>query len=341
MNIFYSDIHKRHDFRSSLKDKEKPSPFIEIPTRISSILATLKGKPWCCLSDPDDFGLEPILSIHSVDYLDYLENAYHNWKEPISDGGIAYIPYKPGFDHKDKPFNNIPDQDGFFMTDMNVPVNGSTFEAAIAAVNCALSSANSLLTGERVSFGLCRPPGHHSGSTICGGFCSLNNAAISAHWLSKYGKVAILDVDYHAGNGTESIFYERNDVLTISLHANPAWEYPRYAGYAHEEGSGKGKGFHRNYPLPPLTDIVLYSHFLDQALELIDAFEPMFLIVSAGFDTYEDDPLGNFSITRKGFQKIGKQIASLNIPTGILLEGGYHIEALGRNVASFLEPFII
>ena len=339
MNIYYSDIHKKHDFRSNSNDEKEQELYYEVPDRIDSILDALEDESWSNITAPDDFGLEPIKKIHTVEYLDYLKSAYHDWMDQSEKTGVAYIPYKPGFNKSDLPYDDIPDKDGFFMTDMNVEVNESTYLAAIASANSALSTATSLLNGEKSAFGLCRPPGHHSGASICGGFCFLNNAAIAANWLSVHGKVAILDIDYHAGNGTQSLFYERSDVLTISLHADPSWEYPRYAGYAQETGVGKGKGFHRNFPLPPQTDEALYLHHLSEAIELIHAFSPEFLIVSAGFDTFEDDPLGTFQITRNGFQSIGQEICSMRLPTGIVLEGGYQIEELGRNVVAFLEPF--
>ena len=171
------------------------------------------------------------------------------------------------------------------------------------------------------------------------GYCFLNNAAIAANWLSQEGKIAILDVDFHAGNGTQEIFYERSDVLTISLHADPAREYPRYAGFADQTGSGEGRGFHKNFPLPAGIDDFQYLQVLDEALGLIQAFEPAYLVVSAGMDIYEADLLGDFKITRSGISDIGELIAGLGLPTLVVMEGGYHVPSLGENFATLLTPF--
>jgi acetoin utilization deacetylase AcuC-like enzyme len=285
--------------------------------------------------------MQPILQVHTIRYLDYLEHAYDNWKNYSIEDGLAYIPYTPGFNPASAgKFDKIPDQDGFFMTDMYVPVNAYTYLAAISSAQCALSAAQAVTTHECSTFALCRPPGHHSGPEICGGFCYLNNAAIAAQWLSGLGKVAILDIDFHAGNGTQAIFYERPDVLTISLHADPARQYPTYAGYAHEIGSGSGTGFHQNYPLPVKTGDDLYRQVLTQALELVSKYTPDFLVVSAGLDAYAGDPLGDFEITRNGFGSFGQMIASLHLPTALVLEGGYKTDELGKNVIALLQPFV-
>ena len=339
MQIYSSDKHKKHAF--GLPDS-RPVDYdsnYEHPGRIDSILNALNLTNWAAILPPNDFGLDPILQVHPTRYLDYFKDAYNQWKEFSMEKDMAFIPYKPGFKPASTRFDKVPDQDGFFMTDMFVPVNLHTYPAAIAAVNCALSASQTIATKKGVAFALCRPPGHHAGPEICGGFCYLNNAAIAAHWLSSQGKTAILDIDYHAGNGTQTIFYERADVLTISLHADPAWEYPSFAGFAHETGSGAGKGFHHNIPLPHQTDDVLYLETLDKALQIIDANSPNFLVVSAGFDTCNGDPLGDFAISRNGFSCIGEAISTLQIPTAILLEGGYKTDELGDNVVAFLEPF--
>lgn len=340
MKIFSSTIHNQHTLSIPEFAPGDDEIYFEIPQRVHSIIASLKSVDWAELVSPFDFGEEPIIQIHTIEYLDYLKHAFDEWKIFSNDIGVAYIPYKPGFHPEATGFIEIPDQDGFFMTDMNVPINAYTFNAAITSAHCALSAAQSVTLNNGTSFAICRPPGHHSGSEICGGFCYLNNAAIAAQWLSKLGKVAILDIDYHAGNGTQAIFYERSDVLTISLHADPSWEYPSFAGYANEIGAGSGIGYHRNFPLPHQTDDTQYLPVLGQALDLIGKFSPDYLVVSAGFDTYFGDPLGDFKISREGYSKFGKMISNLNIPTTIILEGGYNIDELGNNVVAFLTPFV-
>ncbi len=237
---------------------------------------------------------------------------------------------------------------GFFLLDLSVPVVEGTYQAALASAHCALSAAEfisptatppSSFIFPPSSFALCRPPGHHAGREIAGGYCFLNNAAIAAQRLTQFGKVAILDVDYHAGNGTQDIFYSRADALTISIHADPSFEYPYYAGYAQETGAGEGLGFHHNFPLPAGTDDATYLASLDHALEKITAFTPSSLVVSVGMDIYEEDPLGSFKISREGIGEIGRRIAGLQLPAAIVMEGGYNTDALGENIVAFLGNF--
>jgi acetoin utilization deacetylase AcuC-like enzyme len=186
---------------------------------------------------------------------------------------------------------------------------------------------------------LCRPPGHHAGKDYAGGYCFINNASVAANWLSSRGHVAMLDVDYHAGNGTQDIFYSRDDVLTISIHADPDFEYPSYIGYANERGQGRGFGFHQNFPLPKGADDAAYLDIMEKAIELIRGFKPAYLVVSAGMDIYADDPLGTIKVSTDGIGKIGGRIAALELPTVIVMEGGYANEALGRNILTFLSAF--
>jgi acetoin utilization deacetylase AcuC-like enzyme len=223
--------------------------------------------------------------------------------------------------------------------DLSACIVEGTYQAAIASANCALSAAEAMINGKRSAFALCRPPGHHAGKDYAGGYCFINNASVAANWLSMKGKVALLDVDYHCGNGTQDIFYERADVLTISLHADPNFEYPYYAGYANEAGTGAGLGFHKNIPLEKGTDDARYLQALEEALMLIRKFEPNYLVVSAGMDIYADDPLGTIKVSTEGIGEIGKRISALGLPTVIMMEGGYNNEALGRNIVRFLGEF--
>ncbi len=340
MKIYFSNAHNEHSFGHPSFSPDVDNVYFEIPQRVHSILVSLKTVDWAEINSPVDFGEETILEIHPSHYLDYLKHAYDEWNFLSTKAGMAFIPYTPGFDPQTVGSVEIPDQDGFFMTDMNVPINAYTFSAALTSAHSALSAAQTVSLNAGSSFAISRPPGHHAGPEMCGGFCYLNNAAISAQWLSKRGKVAILDIDYHAGNGTQAIFYNRADVLTISLHADPSWEYPLYCGFAHEIGAGAGEGFHRNFPLPHQTGDDRYRQVLGQALELVSNFSPDFLVVSAGFDTCAGDPLGDFTITRDGYSIFGKMIAELSLPTTIILEGGYKIDELGDNVVAFLKPFV-
>ena len=223
--------------------------------------------------------------------------------------------------------------------DLSACIVEGTYQAALASANCALSAAETVMNGARAAFALCRPPGHHAGKDYAGGYCFINNASVAANWLSSKEKVALLDIDYHCGNGTQDIFYERDDVLTISIHADPNFEYPHYAGYANETGTGVGLGFHKNFPLERSTDDALYLSALEEALRLIRKFEPKYLVVSAGMDIYADDPLGTIKVTTEGIGEIGKRVSALGLPTIIVMEGGYNNDALGRNIVSFLGEF--
>ena len=341
MKVFHSETHQKHRIPMPRLASGDSDAYLESPERVATILAALKKTPWAEITPPQDLGLEAILAVHTPAYLDYLQNAFSLWKDHVNEDGQVSIPYRAGIDVVTARSGSIPDQDGFFMTDLNVPICAGTYEATISSAYCGLSAAREVASLSPTALGLCRPPGHHAGREICGGFCYLNNAAIAAQWLVRFGKVAILDIDYHAGNGTQSIFYDRPEVFTVSLHADPARAYPNFAGYAQETGSGPGSGFHRNFPLPSGTDDDLYCQVLDQALALVDGFSPKFLVLSAGLDTSIHDPLSDLKITRNGFFRIGQMIADLKIRTAILLEGGYNTDQLGNNLVALLDPFTL
>lgn len=226
------------------------------------------------------------------------------------------------------------------MMDLSACIVSASYAAALSSANCAVSAADDVLKNSRTAFALCRPPGHHAGKDFAGGYCFINNAAVAAHSLSRHGKVALLDIDYHAGNGTQDIFFERADVLTISIHADPDFEYPHFSGFADETGAGSGLGFHKNFPLPAGTNEGQYLDRLEAAVAMIREFGPAALVVSLGVDTFAGDPLGTFELTRSSFEKIGKRIAELSLPTAIIMEGGYANEHLGENVVTVLEAFI-
>lgn len=340
MQIFYSETHKLHNPPFELFDGGQHMPYLESPERAERILSALRELDWIEILEPEDFGLDPILAVHDADYVDFLRTAYEEWIQ-VKTGyeKIALLPatFPPrGWSHRPK---SILGRAGYHMFDLSAPIMQGTYKAALGSANCALSGAKAILGGERSAFALCRPPGHHAGKSFCGGYCYLNNAAIAADWLTAKGKVTILDIDYHAGNGTQDIFYERGDVLTISIHADPDSEYPAFCGYAEETGAGRGSSLHRNFPLPIGTDDEVYLSTLGEAIDLIQSFDPEYLVLSAGMDLYSGDPLGKFAVTRDGIRKIGARIADLSLPTLIVLEGGYNNAALGENIAALLGKF--
>jgi acetoin utilization deacetylase AcuC-like enzyme len=220
---------------------------------------------------------------------------------------------------------------------MEVPIDAHTWAAALAAACCAWTGARRLDVGESPVYALCRPPGHHAGPDFMAGYCYLNNAAIAARALCGEGeRVAVLDIDYHHGNGTQAIFYRDPDVCYGSLHINPHTAYPYFAGYADERGMGPGEGTNWNVPLDPGTTEREYLAALEGLLERVARFDPRWLVVSAGFDTYVEDPISAFEITTAGFRHIGARIRALAKPTLVVQEGGYHVPHLGQNVVALL-----
>lgn len=340
MQIFYSDAHRLHNPPFELFDGGQHMPYLENPDRMERILAVLREQDWVQILEPEDFGLIPVLAVHDEDYVDFLRTAYEEWtqvKTGYEKKALLPATFPPrGWSHRPK---SLLGRAGYYMFDLSAPIMDGTYQAALASTNCALSGAKAIMEGDLSAFALCRPPGHHAGKSFCGGYCFLNNAAIAAHWLSQFRKVAILDIDYHAGNGTQDIFYDRGDVLTISIHADPDAEYPAFCGYADETGAGPGSGLHRNFPMPAGTDDERYLSVLDEALAIVKSFAPGFLVLSAGMDLYTGDPLGTFKVTRKGIRQIGARLAKINIPTLIVMEGGYNNAALGENITTLLEKF--
>ncbi len=344
MKIFYSDVHLKHAPSFEIFDGGVRVPNFEMPERAARILSALQKTDWAEVYAPADFGLDPILAVHDRDYVDFLASAWSEWlaAEPEAESApdkSALLPATFALRGQAHRAKSILGRAGYYMMDMSAPIVEGTYAAALASANCALSAAEAIERGERAAFALCRPPGHHAGKSHCGGYCYFNNAAIAANWLCSKGKVALLDIDYHAGNGSQDIFYERADVLSISIHADPAFEYPYFAGYAEERGEGAGLGYHHNFPLPAGTEDAAYLDSLDDALNLIREYQPANLVISAGMDIYADDPLGKIRVTREGIREIGRRIAAMNVPTALIMEGGYNNEALGENVAAFLDEF--
>jgi len=344
MKTFYSDTHLKHQPPFEVFDGGKRVPYLENTDRMDRILDALKKTDWAELTPPADFGLDPIYAAHDRDYIAFLESAWREWL--ILDPEVAASPEQNAFLPATFALRRMPrvpstllGKAGYYMMDLSACIVAGTYEAILSSANCALSAADSAFRNQHSAFALCRPPGHHAGKNYAGGYCFINNSSVAANWLSSKGRVAVLDIDYHAGNGTQDIFYERNDVLTISLHGDPDFEYPHFIGYADETGAGAGLGFHKNFPLPKGTGDEGYLSALDEALGMIKNFAPNYLVVPTGMDTFDGDPLGTFKVTRAGFAEIGKRIAALGLPTTIVMEGGYANAALGENVVTLLENF--
>ena len=340
MIIVYSDTHRRHDPPHEFVDGEF-IPYTESPRRAIVLHDALVAAGIGPSIAPEDFGLEPILAVHSADYMDFLRTIYDVW---IAEGltpkaAMASTYPRLGFERESLSPHGLL---GRYCFDNSVPITAGTYEASIASANCALTAARLVQNGEDVAYALCRPPGHHAYRDMAGGFCYINNAAVAAQYLVANGaqRVAVLDIDVHHGNGTQAIFYDRADVLFVSLHAGPDWEYPYFAGWPEEKGEGEGYGYNHNFPLPKHTCDGDYLGVLEQALAIIRQYAPEYLVLSAGVDTYEADPISHLGLMTPVFYEIGSRIHDLSVPTVILQEGGYNIEKLGANVIKLLRGFL-
>ncbi|MCW7554331.1 histone deacetylase family protein [Endozoicomonas gorgoniicola] len=317
-------------------------PYLESPKRLDYVLEALQDNNLGRIEWPESFSTGPIARVHRPDYIEFLETAWQRWHQtyPESTQASPYCFPHRGLRHV------VPEQIegalGYYSMDLTAPVVEGTWTAIRASVDCALTAQKRVLDGEPVAFALCRPPGHHASGDLMAGYCFFNNAAIATQAFLDQGadKVAILDVDYHHGHGTQAIFYSRNDVLFASLHADPRQDYPHYLGHEDETGDGAGLGFNLNLPLPlHVTGWAEYRRALEVALGRIGEFEPDYLVVSLGLDTYERDPISFFNITTPDFLELGHCLAALKKPTLFVLEGGYALEVLGNNTVAVLEGF--
>ena len=339
MKVFYSEAHRQHNPPFEIFDGGLRTPYLENPDRMDRISNALRETDWAEFHVPADFGLDPIYAVHDKEYINFLASCWTEWLDSKPKDSSVLLPATFALRRQPQKPASLLGRAGYYIMDLSACIVEGTYPAALASANCALSAAQAVANGERSAFALCRPPGHHAGKDYAGGYCFINNASVAAHMISLNDKVALLDIDYHCGNGTQDIFYSRDDVMTISIHADPDFEYPHFIGFPNERGTGSGFGFHQNFPLPAGTDDSMYLATLDRALELISAYKPGYLVVSAGMDIYADDPLGSIKVTTEGIREIGKRIAALNLPTAIIMEGGYNNDALGRNITAFLGEF--
>jgi acetoin utilization deacetylase AcuC-like enzyme len=295
-------------------------------------------------------GLEPVdarpfphallLKVHSAHYLDFLASVHARWSS-LEGAGTEVVPNV----HPLRYAAHCPDHPvglaGWYLADTACPIGPYTFEAAVGAAQAALTAADLLLAGERQAYALCRPPGHHAFADLAGGFCYLNNAAIAAAYLAeRLGRVAVLDIDVHHGNGTQGIFWRRGDVLTLSIHADPSSYYPFYWGYAHETGEGDGRGANRNWPLPVGSGDEVWLEALDEALAAFAAFAPAVVVVALGLDVHEQDPLRGMRVSHAGLHEAGRRIGCLLQPVLLVQEGGYPQPQLRRSLEAFLSGFL-
>ena len=337
MKVVFSDIQLRHA-PAEIVASGKLVPHPEIPARAERLLAAALAAG-LEHETPAEYGLEPIEAVHTARYLAFLEKIFVRWQRiPDASDDVfpnVHPPARGGL----YPASAVG-QVGYHVFDGGAPITADTWDSACWSAWSAVHAAYDVLAGARACYALCRPPGHHAGSDLAGGFCYLNNSAIAAQLLrGEYERVAILDIDVHHGNGTQDIFYERDDVFTVSLHADPVRFYPFFWGAANERGKGDGKGFNLNLPLPRGTGGDDYLAALDKALAAIAWFKPGALVVALGLDAYVGDPLAGLGLTTDDFGRVGERIADLGLPTVFVQEGGYPAEELGLNLAAVLERF--
>ena len=338
MKAVYSEAHGSHDPQFFLM-RGVVRKTTEQPERAARLLDGLNSGKHSILP-AQSFGAGPRARVHSPDYLAFLEHGFEEWRA-LGDSSAEMIPNIHAHRGEGSSYPaGIVGRLGWHTADTACPIGAGTFAAACAAADTATTAAQMVLDGEDAVYALCRPPGHHAYRDMAGGFCYLNNSAIAAaHLRQRHERVAILDVDVHHGNGTQGIFYDRADMLTVSIHADPARYYPFFVGYAHETGIGAGQGANLNIPLPLGTGDADYLIALDQAVRRIKAFAPGALVVALGLDASEHDPLQGLKITTEGFRRIGAAIARIGLPTVLAQEGGYLSDILGVNLAVVLAGY--
>ena len=337
MKVVFADEQLKHDPQTFFSSgAQVPHP--EKPARAERLL---QGALDAGLERqlPGELGLDYALDLHSERYLNYLQNIHPRWLR-IEGGSEETV---PGI-HPDPRSGGYPasatGQAGVHQMDLSCPISGDTWTSVLWSANTAAQAAHNVLAGEMASYALCRPPGHHATRDYAAGFCYLGNSAIAASALrERYARIAVVDVDVHHGNGTQDLFYDRSDVFTLSLHADPERFYPFHWGYADERGTGDGEGCNLNIPLPRGTGDDDYLVALDGSLTSLTEFRPEALIIALGLDAFEGDPFQGFAITTAGFGRIASLLGELSLPTVMVQEGGYLSDDLGRNLTAFLEGF--
>ena len=336
MQTFFHPDQLKHHPRTYLSRGQMRTPQ-EVPERAIRLVEAAKSLGFD-VREPIDYGSAPLAAVHGMNYLRFLEEAHVEWKKVSQDWGDEVI--SNVFIRENNPLRGILAQAGRYLADGSCPVGPDTYRSAYWAAQSAVAAATAINDGAREAYALCRPPGHHARVEAAGGFCYLNNAAIAAQTLrQRFGRVAILDTDMHHGQGVQEIFYDRNDVLYVSIHGDPTNFYPIVAGHADERGVGPGDGYNVNLPMPHGASEAVFFEQLETAQHTLKRFQPDVLVLALGFDIYKDDPQAMVAVTTEGFRKLGESIGALKLPTVIVQEGGYHLETLDINAKAFFGGF--
>ena len=343
MKVVYTAAHLLHDPHVEFETSITHSPWEHIG-RAEAIRETLQADSRFEFVEPTEWGTAPIEGVHNSGLVKFLGEGWRLYvkEHPGVREVVPDVFYRSALRDKmsaGREPESINGRVGYWCFETTTPLTEGTYEAARGAVNTALTTTRLVLDGESSAYGLCRPPGHHATTDLYGGYCFFNNAAVAAHHVASTtgSKVTVLDVDYHHGNGTQQIFYDRDDVQYVSLHGDPARAYPYSVGFADETGSGRGLGYNKNYPMPLRADDDLFVSALSTACEDVAAFGPAVLIVSLGLDTYITDPISDLAVTTPGMRRCGEVVRQLGPPTVVLQEGGYDVDALGANVHAWLS----
>ena len=339
MRIFVNDDHRLHQTKVELVPG-KFVPCLDTVNRADAVAEALRDRSLGTFEQAPAASQADLLAVHTADYIEFLKTAWAEWYEAFGSDTDGFPFVWPNWRLTRKCPKTIDGKIGYYSIDGISPITEGVWPAAIRAAGAALAAARSVIDGDRLSFALCRPPGHHAGPDLMGGTSYINHTALAANLLTIEGShTAIVDIDAHHGNGAQLIFWDRNDVLTISLHGDPAYEFPYFSGYADEAGEGAGEGFNLNLPLPIGATIETYLSALELAIHRVTDFSPDILVVALGVDAVQGDPGGHLGLLPDDFLTIGERLAGLNLPTVAVFEGGYRLDVMGDCVANVLAPF--
>ncbi|SOC51851.1 Acetoin utilization deacetylase AcuC [Chromohalobacter canadensis] len=331
--FFHAEQHRHHPrlyfSRGKLREPQ------EIPARLEGLLAAVKRLGFEVRTPPDS-GLAAIRAVHHLPYLRFLKSAHRRWTALGDDWGDEVM--SNVFVRSPNAMRGILAEAGRYLADGSAPIGEATWDSAYWAAQSAIAGADALIHGERHAYALTRPPGHHARADAAGGFCFLNNTAIAAQRLTtRYPRVVVLDTDMHHGQGVQEIFYDRDDVMYISIHGDTTNFYPAVTGFEDERGHGAGKGYNLNLPMPHGSPEAVFFERLDEACQVLRLFEPDAVVLALGFDIHERDPQSKVAVSTPGFGKLGRVVAELDLPTLVVQEGGYYLEGLEANAVSFFE----